>query len=409
MNEKITIIGAGLSGCEIALRLANKGYKVVLYNKHPNRQELYRGNNMAQLVCSNSLGNKSINHPQGLLIKELELLSSQLLKIAYENSYSSETKLFVNRNAFSAQVTQAIKSHRNITVKENLIQKIPKTRPLVIATGPLTNDFLVKSIKNLFGQNSLSFYDATSPIVNKKSVDLSKCWFDTKNPNIYNISLNRKEYFQLVNELKSNCSAETLRIKESTNFDQCLPVELIATIHSEELAKTRFASKREKDFATIEMLQDYSVADGLVINGFITRLPYPTQKAILQKFPCLNNVSFIRYGRMHENSFVNAPKLLNNFFECKNHEDLYIIGQLSGIDGYLPAVASAIVAEYSIDCKFIGIMPIPFPTTTMIGGFAKYSSTKNQDYQPMTSSLGLLSSTKDHYNISILSLEEWKR
>jgi methylenetetrahydrofolate--tRNA-(uracil-5-)-methyltransferase len=211
----------------------------------------------------------------------------------------------------------------------------------------------------------------------------------------------------LVNELKNNCSAETLGIKESTNFDQCLPVELIATIHPEELSKTRFISKREQDFATIELLQDYSVTDGLVVNGFITRLPYPTQTAILQKLPCLNNVSFIRYGRMHENSFVNAPKLLNIFFACKNYQDLYIIGQLSGIDGYLPAVASAIVAEYAIDCKFRGISAIPFPTTSMIGGFAQYISTKNSNYQPITSTFGLLSSDDDFCEKAINSLRDW--
>lgn len=407
MNEKIIVVGAGLSGCETALQLADKGYKITLYNM-PNKQELYRGNGMAQLVCSNSLGNKSTNHPQGLLIKELELLGSSLLQIAFENAYFSESKLFVNRDAFSQQVTRQIKSHKNITVKEELITKIPNERPLVLSTGPLTNKFLADSIKNIFGQDSLSFYDATSPIVDKKSVDLSKCWTSSNNPNIYNISLNRQEYVQLISELKQNCSTETLKITEAINFDQCLPVELIASLNQEELVKNRFISKRTEDFATIELLQDNSVNDGLVLNGFITRLPYQSQKNILQKIFCLRDVSFIRYGRMHENSFINAPTILDDFFSCKNDNNLYIVGQLSGIDGYLPAVASAIIAAYAIDCRFKGLSPTSFSTTTLIGGFAKYVSTENNNYQPITSTFALLSSSENFYDNSIADLEKWK-
>lgn len=408
MNEEITVVGAGLSGCEIALRLANKGYKVVLYNKQPDRQELYQNNDMAQIVCSNSLGNKSTNSAQGLLIKELELLDSYLLKIAYQNAYQSELKLIVNRSSFSQQVTQTIKSNKNICVKNELLRTIPNNRPLVLATGPLTNKYLTEAIKSTFGQSSISFYDATTPIVNKKSVDLSKCWRDAENPNIYNISLSQKEYYLFVEELVANCTKETLQLTEATNFDQCLPVELIALRNKEVLAQTRFISKREKDFATIELLQDYSVNDGLVIHGFITRLPHQTQKNILQKFPCFKDVSFIRYGRMHENSFINAPQLLDNFYSYKKDNNLYVIGQLSGIDGYLPAVSSAIVAEYAIDCRFKGLPLVPFPTTTMIGGFTKYISTKNTNYQPMTSSFSLLSSADNNfYKNSIADLNQW--
>jgi len=368
---------------------------------------LYQNNDMAQIVCSNSLGNKSTNSPQGLLIKELELLNSHLLKIAYQNAYQSESKLIVKRAAFSKQVTQAVKSNKNIIVKNKSLRKIPNSRPLVLATGPLTNQYLAESIKTTFGQSAISFFDATSPIINTKSVDLSKCWSDTENPNIHNISLNCKEYYQLVEELKSNCTEETLQITETTNFDQCLPVELIATMNMEELAKTRFITKRKTDYATIELLQDYSVNDGLVINGFITRLPYQIQKNILQKISCLKDVSFIRYGRMHENSFINSPQLLDNFYACKKDTNLYVIGQLSGIDGYLPAVASAITATYAIDCRIKGLSPIPFPTTTMIGGFTKYISTKNSNYQPITSTFSILSSFESFYVNSITDLKKW--
>jgi len=243
----------------------------------------------------------------------------------------------------------------------------------------------------------------------KKTVDLSSCWRDLNDPDVYNISLSHRDYFQLVRELKANCSEETLNITKTTNFDQCLPVELIAYLNQEELLTTRFATKRKEDFATLELLRDYSIRDGLVINGFLTRLSYQSQKTILQRIPCLSDISFIRYGRMHENSFINAPAILDNFFSCKNDENLYIIGQLSGIDGYLPAVASAMVASYAIDCKSKGLSPKPFPISTMIGGFAEYISTKNTDYQPITSSFNLLPNTDGNlYENSMTSLTAFR-
>lgn len=403
----VRIIGAGLSGCEAALQLANRGIMVELYEMKPLKySSAHNSNKFAELVCSNSFRKVDKVTANGLLINELKMLNSYLLKIAYECKISKTDELIIDREKFSSKVTQKIKANKNIRVYNQIVDEIDDQSIIVIATGPLTEDSLANNLKKRFGDSNLSFQDSTCPIIYANSIDFANKRISITKDKIH-ISLSKNQFENLVESLKS-AKTMTHEFDKTIEIPQCCPIEYLAKKDSNLLLKEKLSQKSkvtDDEFAIITLRKENLDGTAYSIEGFMTQMTQLTQKEIISMIPGLKHCKFARFGRSHKNTFFNSPKLLDAFFRA--NDNCYIIGQLSGIDGYAPAIATGIIASYSIYSSLNNESLIEFPRSTMLGGFSKYITTKTDNFSPMVASYHLLKDTSDYYNNSKKSLEEW--
>ncbi len=403
MTNNVTIIGAGLAGSEAAYQLAKRGVNVKLFEMKPHKfSPAHKNKNFAELVCSNSLKSKELTTSSGLLKKEMEMLDSLIIKAAYANSIPAGGALAVDREKFAEYITETLKSFDNITIINEEVVEIPKDEIVIIATGPLSSEAIVKSLQQKIKTDYLYFFDASSPIVTYESIDMNVAFVGDRygkgNGDYINCPMNKQEYLDFYNEL---IKAESVKLHDFENkkvFEGCMPVEVMAkrgedSIRFGPLKPVGLANphKDEKPYAVVQLRKEDNENNLYNLVGFQTNLTYPEQKRVFSMIPGLNKANFVRYGVMHRNSYINAPTLLTNTFSLKEDSNIFIAGQLSGVEGYLESTASGLIAGINAYLKINNKNPLILSPATMIGAIINYITTASPvNFQPMNSNYGII-------------------
>lgn len=407
MEQYITIIGGGLAGSEAAYQISKRGINVKLYEMKPNKYSPAHTNpDLAEIVCSNSFKSNLITNACGLLKQELRMVDSLLIKIADEEQVPAGQALAVDREAFSKHVTKALEELSNnpnfgkIEIIREELTKIPEGI-VIIATGPLTSEKLSRKIKELIGNNSLYFYDAAAPIIEKDSIDFTKAFYGDrygKGESAYiNLPMNKEEYDKFYNEL-INAEIVTLHDFEKRElFEGCMPVEIMAkrgvdTLRFGPLKPVGFTNPHtnERPYAIVQLRQDNKQGNLYNMVGFQTNLKFGEQKRVFSIIPGLENAEFVKYGVMHRNTYINAPEVLDATYNMKNNQNIFFAGQISGVEGYVESITSGFVAAINAVQKINNSEKIIYPEETMIGALAKYISTENKHFQPMNANFGVM-------------------
>lgn len=399
-NQTVHVIGAGLAGVEAAYQVAKNGINVKLYEMRPVKMTpAHHTGNFAELVCSNSLRGDNFNNAVGVLKNEMEKLDSVIIKFARENSVPAGGALAVDREAFSKAVTDFISNHPLIEVIHEEVITLPEG-PTIIASGPLTSDALSNEIKDLLGEEYFYFFDAAAPIIEKDSVNFDVAYYKSrydKGENEYiNCPMTEDEFNLFYDELMK---AEVVKPKdfEEKFFEGCMPFEEMARRGKQTLLfgpmKPVGLSKPDgtRPYAVVQLRQDNVQASLYNIVGFQTHLTWPEQKRIIHLIPGLENATFVRYGVMHRNSFICSPKYLNQDYSLKNHEGLYIAGQITGVEGYVESAQSGMVAGMNMVRYLNKQEPIIFPRETVMGALSYYiTHCEAEHFQPMKANFGIL-------------------
>lgn len=399
---KFKVIGAGLAGVEAAWQIANAGYKVELYEMKPiKKSPAHKTDMFAELVCSNSLKASRLYSAAGLLKEEMSMLGSLTVPVARECSVRAGGALAVDRDIFSKTITEKIKSHENITVINEIVNELDFDNDTitVVATGPLTDDTLAKSIQNLVG-DYLSFYDAAAPIVMADSVDMNKAFgasrYDRGGDDDYiNCPFNKAEYESFINEL---VNAESAIVHDFDVYEGCMPIEKLA---KRGLDAPRFGPMKpvglidpntnHRPWACVQLRRENSKGTMFNLVGFQTNLKFGEQKRVFSMIPGLENAEFVRYGVMHRNSFLNSPKLLNADFSLIQNKNIFFAGQITGVEGYMESAASGIMAGINAVRHSENKPPFVLNNDTMIGALSEYISDESvTDFQPMGANFGIL-------------------
>lgn len=400
----IKVIGGGLAGCEAAWQLARYGLEVELYEMKPQKfSPAHKNPNLAELVCSNSLKASRLDSAAGLLKTEMEILGSLTVPCAKECAVAAGGALAVDREKFSALITEKIKNNPKIKLISKEIDTIPEG-DVIIATGPLTSDNLAENIKTLCN-GSLSFYDAAAPIVSFESLDKDKVFFasryDRGDSDYINCPMNKEEYLAFYNELINAQTAELKGFEKADGYkvyEGCMPIERLAkrgedTMRFGPLKPVGLIDKRtgKRPYAVVQLRREDESGTMFNLVGFQTNLKFGEQKRVFSMIPGLENAEFFRYGVMHRNSFIDSPRLLNCDFSMKTNGNIYFAGQITGVEGYMESACSGIIAGISMARKLKGLEPIEMPDVTMIGALSRYISNENVvDFQPMGANMGIL-------------------
>ncbi|MBQ7953895.1 MAG: methylenetetrahydrofolate--tRNA-(uracil(54)-C(5))-methyltransferase (FADH(2)-oxidizing) TrmFO [Clostridia bacterium] len=403
----VTVIGAGLAGCEAAWQIANRGVKVRLIDMKPEKKSpAHKNDNLAELVCSNSLRADGITNAVGLLKEELRLLNSLIMECADATKVPAGGALAVDRQGFSEMITEKIKDHENIElVLSEEVSQIPDGI-VVIATGPLTSDALVGEITRLTeGEEYLHFFDAAAPIVMYDSIDHNITYkaarYGKGGDDYINCPMSKEQYEAFWTEL---VNAETAELKEFENnvFEGCMPVEVMAKRGKETLVfgplKPVGLDKPDgtKNYAVVQLRQDNAEGTMYNIVGFQTHLKFPEQKRVFGMIPGLENATFARYGVMHRNTYINSPNLLDATYNMQKHPDVFFAGQITGVEGYVESASSGLVAGINAAMKALGKEKVVFDRATAHGALAAYiSEYSGKNFQPMNINFGLLPSLEE--------------
>lgn len=398
----VTVIGAGLAGCECAWQLAGRGIPVRLIEMKPKKMTpAHVSENFAELVCSNSLRSDELTNAVGLLKEELRRLDSVVLASADHNRVAAGGALAVDREAFAREITERICAHPNITVERAEADAIPDGE-VVIATGPLTSDAMAAEIQRLCPEFDLHFYDAVAPIVTLESVDMDSAFFasryDKGTADYVNCPMDQAEYTAFVQELRSAKEAPIHGFDDGAVFEGCMPVEVMArrgedTLRYGPLKPVGLRDPRtgRDNYAVVQLRRDN--AEGTLYNivGFQTHLTFGEQKRVFSMIPALRNAEFVRYGVMHRNTYINSPKLLNHYYQVISEPRLTFAGQITGVEGYVESAASGLVAAVELAHRLKGLPPVDFPQETALGALAHYVSNPTVvNFQPMNVNFGII-------------------
>lgn len=400
--KKFTVVGAGLAGCEAAWQIAEAGYPVTVIEMKPvHFTPAHKNKNFAELVCSNSLKASRIDSAAGLLKEEMARLGSLTVPIARQCAVPAGGALAVDRNVFSAEVTDKILSHPNITVEHRVYDKIEPCEDeiLVIATGPLTEGALSDEIKRICG-DYLSFYDAAAPIVTADSVDMSKAFgasrYDRGGDDDYiNCPFNKAEYESFIDEL---INAEGAVVHDFDVYEGCMPIEKLA---KRGLDAPRFGPMKpvglvdpntgHRPWACVQLRRENSKGTMFNLVGFQTNLKFGEQKRVFSMIPGLENAEFVRYGVMHRNSFLDSPRVLNGDFSLRENPNIFFAGQITGVEGYMESAASGIMAGKNAVLRANERDTFVLDDCTMIGALSRYISDGSvKNFQPMGANFGVL-------------------
>ncbi len=398
------VIGAGLAGCEAAWQLAEAGISVTLYEMKPEkRSPAHKSDGFAELVCSNSLRAAAVENAVGLLKEEMRRLNSLIMQAADATRVEAGGALAVDRERFSAYITEKIKNHKNITVIEGEIREIPSLRPLIVATGPLTDEPLSSSIREaLGGDDFLGFFDAAAPIVTFESVDMESAYFksryDKGTADYINCPMTEDEYRAFWEALTTAEAAPVHGFEDERVFEGCMPVEVMAKRGYETLRYGPLKPVGLRDpktgvtpYAVVQLRRDNREGTLYNIVGFQTHLKFGEQKRVFSMIPALRNAEFVRYGVMHRNTYIESPKLLARDYSVRGDSSLYFAGQMTGVEGYVESAASGLTAGLSLACKLRGKEAPEFPQETALGALAVYiSSGSVGDFQPMNITFGII-------------------
>ena len=400
MEKIVNVIGAGLAGVEASYQLAKRGYKVRLYEMRPKKMTpAHHSENFAELVCSNSLRADGMTNAVGVLKCEMEMLDSIVIKYARLHQVPAGGALAVDRENFSKAITEFIKNHPLIEVINEEVEKFPEGYT-IIASGPLTSDSLSNAIKDKLGEDYFYFYDAAAPIVTKDSIDFEIAYYKSrydKGDNEYiNCPMTEEQFNDFYDAL---INAEVVKPKEFEEkfFEGCMPFEEMARRGKQTLL---FGPMKpvglntpggKRPFAVVQLRQDNVQASLYNIVGFQTHLTWPEQKRIIHMIPGLENASFVRYGVMHRNSFICSPKHLLNTYQLKLVNNIFMAGQITGVEGYVESAQSGIVAGINMARLLEGKEPLAFPKETVMGALANYiTNASKDDFQPMKANFGIL-------------------
>ncbi len=401
MVMEVNIIGAGLAGCEATYYLAKKGYKIKLYEMRPKKMTpAHKTDKFAELVCSNSLRSDSLENACGILKKEMELLDSLIIKAARSHSVEAGGALAVDREGYSAYVTEVIRSLDNVEIIFDELTSIDVNIPTIIATGPLTSDALSEEIRKLFGCEDFYFFDAQAPIIYADSINYDKVYlksrYDKGVASYYNCPFTKEEFDKFYEAL---ITAEEVEVKdfELKVFEGCMPVEIMAKRGPQTLTFGPMkpvglrTPSGETPYAVVQLRQDDAAKEMYNLVGFQTHLKFGEQKRVFQMIPGLENARFAKYGRMHKNTYINAPKILNPTYQTKQYPNLFIAGQLSGVEGYVESAASGIYAAINMDRYLKGQELVVFPNTTVMGSMSLYiCNASPEGFQPMNANFGIM-------------------
>ena len=399
----VTVIGAGLAGCEAAWQLAQRGISVTLREMKPEKMTpAHHSPGFAELVCSNSLRSDQLENAVGLLKEELRRCGSLILRCADETRVEAGGALAVDREGFSAAVTAAVRSHPNITVAEGEVTAIPGGE-VVVASGPLTSDALSDAIAGLFPENSyLNFFDAAAPIVTFDSIDMDRAWFasryDRGTADYINCALSEEEYLAFWKELCAAQEAEVHGFEDKHVFEGCMPVEVMARRGVQTLAFGPLKPKGLTDprtgrepYAVVQLRRDDAAGTLYNLVGFQTHLKWGEQKRVFSMIPALAHAEYVRYGVMHRNTYLDSPRLLDRYYRVRGRERVSFAGQITGVEGYVESTASGFLAGVELARRLLGREPLDFPRETAIGALAWYVSSESvTDFQPMNINFGIM-------------------
>lgn len=399
---KFKVIGAGLAGVEAAWQIANAGEKVVLVEQKPNKKSpAHKSENFAELVCSNSLKASRIDSAAGLLKEEMAVLGSLTVPVARKNAVAAGGALAVDRDKFSFEVTEKIKSHPNIEIqyKEETEISLNDDTVIVVATGPLTDGKMSDAVKSICG-NGLSFYDAAAPIVTADSINYDIAFGASRygrggDEDYINCPFNKEQYENFISEL---INAEGAVVHDFDVYEGCMPIEKLA---KRGLDAPRFGPMKpvglinpatnHRPWACVQLRRENSKGTMFNLVGFQTNLKFGEQKRVFSMIPGLENAEFVRYGVMHRNSFIDSPRCLNGDFSLKKYPNVFFAGQITGVEGYMESAASGIMAGINALRFANGEDSLILPETTMIGALSRYISDETvKNFQPMGANFGVL-------------------
>lgn len=398
----VKVIGAGLAGVECALYLANHGVKVKLYDIKPVKlTPAHSSGNYAELVCSNSLKSNDIfGNAAGLLKQELRLLGSKVIEVADRTKVPAGNALAVNREAFSAILTEMVKENENITCICEEVTSVNKDEWTIIATGPLTTGALYDNICNLT-LNKLHFFDASAPIVSKDSIDMEHAFvadrYGKGNGDHINCPLNKEEYESFITELTTAERAKLHDFEKKEVFEGCMPIEIMASRGKDTL---RFGPLKPTGlddpktgrwpYACLQLRREDEEGSMYNLVGFQTNLTFGEQKRVFGIIPALKNAEFLRYGVMHRNTFIDSPKVLKEDYSLIEYDKIFFAGQITGVEGYVESIGSGLMSAIYCLKKIKGESVVTLPSETVMGALAKYITTANADFEPMNANFGIL-------------------
>ncbi len=398
----VKVIGAGLAGSEAAWQLAQRGVQVELYEMKPHKKSpAHHADTFAELVCSNSLRGDKLENAVGLLKEELRRLDSLIIACADATRVEAGGCLAVDRQGFSALVTERLRSHPNITVREEEVTEVPQG-PVIIATGPLTSDAMSQAIGRYFGADYLHFFDAAAPLVTAESIDMQEAWwqsrYDRGTPDYINCAMNKEQYEAFVKELITAEEAQVHGFEDKNVFEGCMPVEVMArrgfeTLRYGPLKPVGLVDPKtgREPYAVVQLRQDNASKTVFNLVGFQTHLKFGEQKRVFSMIPALKNAEFVRYGVMHRNTFLQSPKLLDKYYADRRDPLVAFAGQMTGVEGYVESAASGYLAAVAMAAKVQGRVVPDFPKTTAIGALGLYISDESvAAFQPMNINFSII-------------------
>jgi len=420
--KKVNVIGAGLAGCEACYYLLKKGYEVHLYEKRPvTMTPAHVTGLFGEIVCSNSFKSNLLTNACGLLKEEMRHMDSIMMSVAEETKVPSGNALSVDRDAFSEKITAKLHSFPNLVVHIEDVETIPEGTT-IIATGPLTSEKLSKTLCNKIGQDSLFFFDASAPIIEKDSINMEiaykKARYDQGDDSYINCPMSIEEYNKFYYEL-THAELAMVHDFDKNYFEGCMPVEVLAKRGPETLRFGPLKPKglqimsRPKAHAVVQLRQDNLCGNLYNIVGFQTNLTYPEQKRVFRMIPGLENARFVRYGLMHRNTYICSPLSLNENLSLKNDSNVFLAGQIVGVEGYVESAAMGMLAGFYVDAKLNNKEIGKAPIESVIGSLQNYIINANpKDFAPMNANFGILyGSNRDNREESITkslnAIDEW--
>jgi len=400
---RVKVVGAGLAGSEAAWQLAQRGICVDLIEMKPKKKTpAHHSDSFGELVCSNSLRGDRLENAVGLLKEELRRCGSLILACAEETRVEAGGCLAVDRNGFAAKITEKLKNHPNITITCEEVTEVPEG-PVIIATGPLTSDALSQAIGTYFGSGYLHFFDAAAPLVTAESIDMNEAWwqsrYDRGTPDYINCAMDKEQYETFIKELVAAEEAEVHGFEDKNVFEGCMPVEVMArrgfdTLRYGPLKPVGLTDPKtgKEPHAVVQLRQDNAEKTIFNLVGFQTHLKFGEQKRVFSMIPALKNAEFVRYGVMHQNTFLQSPKLLDRYYADRRNPLVAFAGQMTGVEGYVESAASGFLAAVAMAAKVQGRELPEFPKATAIGALGLYISDESvENFQPMNINFSIIS------------------